>query len=52
MDGQEISISGSIGIRLSSEDGGEARDLLHYAGEAMYRVEGKGNQHYPLFPWN
>jgi diguanylate cyclase (GGDEF)-like protein/PAS domain S-box-containing protein len=52
MDGQEISISGSIGISLYPEDGGEARDLLRYADAAMYRVKGQGKQHYQFFSWN
>ena len=52
MDGQEISISGSIGISLYPEDGREARDLLRYADAAMYRVKNQGNQHYQFFSWN
>jgi diguanylate cyclase (GGDEF)-like protein/PAS domain S-box-containing protein len=52
MAGQEISISGSIGISLFPEDGDEARDLLRYADAAMYRVKGQGKQHFQFFSWN
>ena len=52
MAGQEISVSGSIGISLYPEDGGEARDLLRYADAAMYRVKGQGKQHFQFFSWN
>ncbi len=52
MDGQEISISGSIGISLYPEDGGEAQDLLRYADAAVYRVKGQGKQDYQFFSWN
>ena len=52
MAGQEIAISGSIGISLYPEDGGEARDLLRYADAAMYRVKGQGKQHFQFFSWN
>jgi diguanylate cyclase (GGDEF)-like protein/PAS domain S-box-containing protein len=51
MEGQEISISGSIGISLYPEDSDEARDLLRYADAAMYRVKGQGKQHYQFFSW-
>ena len=50
--GQEIAISGSIGISLFPEDGGEARDLLRYADAAMYRVKDQGKQHFQFFSWN
>jgi diguanylate cyclase (GGDEF)-like protein len=46
MEGQEISISGSIGISLYPEDGGEVRDLLRFADVAMFRVKDQGKQHY------
>jgi len=52
MAGQEIAISGSIGISLFPEDGGEARDLLRHADAAMYRVKGQGKQHFQFFSWN
>ena len=52
IDGQEISISGSIGISLYPEDGGEAQDLLRYADAAMYIVKGQGKQDYQFFSWN
>jgi diguanylate cyclase (GGDEF)-like protein/PAS domain S-box-containing protein len=52
MSGQEIAISGSIGISLYPEDGDEARDLLRYADAAMYRVKGQGKQHFQFFSWN
>jgi diguanylate cyclase (GGDEF)-like protein/PAS domain S-box-containing protein len=52
MAGQEIAISGSIGISLFPEDGEEARDLLRHADAAMYRVKGQGKQHYQFFSWN
>jgi len=52
MAGQEIAISGSIGISLYPEDGGEARDLLRHADAAMYRVKGQGKQHFQFFSWN
>jgi diguanylate cyclase (GGDEF)-like protein/PAS domain S-box-containing protein len=52
MAGQEIAISGSIGISFFPEDGGEARDLLRYADAAMYRVKGQGKQHFQFFSWN
>ena len=51
-DGQEISISGSIGISLYPQDSDEARDLLRYAEAAMYRVKSQGKQHYHFFSWN
>ena len=52
MSGHEIAISGSIGISLFPEDGGEARDLLRFADAAMYRVKGQGKQHFQFFSWN
>jgi diguanylate cyclase (GGDEF)-like protein/PAS domain S-box-containing protein len=52
MAGQEIAVSGSIGISLFPEDGDEARDLLRYADAAMYRVKGQGKQHFQFFSWN
>ena len=52
MAGQEIAVSGSIGISLYPEDGSEARDLLRYADAAMYRVKGQGKQHFQFFSWS
>ena len=52
MSGQEMSISGSIGISLYPEDGDEARDLLRFADAAMYRVKDQGKQHFQFFSWN
>jgi GGDEF domain-containing protein len=52
MAGQEMAISGSIGISLFPEDGDEARDLLRYADAAMYRVKDQGKQHFQFFSWN
>jgi len=36
---------------LSPEDGGDPRDLLHYAGEAVRRGKKQGKQHYQYFSW-
>ncbi len=52
MSGQEMAISGSIGISLYPEDGDEARDLLRFADAAMYRVKDQGKQHFQFFSWN
>jgi len=49
MDGQVISISGSVGISLYPEDGGEARDLLRYADADMYLEKGQGKQNFQFF---
>jgi len=51
LEGQELSVSGSIGISLYPEDGGEAKDLLRFADAAMYRVKGQGKHHYQFFSW-
>lgn len=52
VEGQELSISGSIGIALFPEDGDEPRNLLRHADAAMYRVKGQGKQHYQFFSWD
>jgi diguanylate cyclase (GGDEF)-like protein/PAS domain S-box-containing protein len=52
IEGQELSISGSIGIALFPEDGDEPRNLLRHADAAMYRVKGQGKQHYQFFSWD
>jgi diguanylate cyclase (GGDEF)-like protein/PAS domain S-box-containing protein len=49
LDGNELCISGSIGISLFPEDGGESKDLLRFADAAMYRVKGQGKHHYQFF---
>ena len=51
LEGQELSVSGSIGISLYPEDGSEARDLLRFADAAMYRVKGQGKHHFQFFSW-
>ena len=51
LEGQELSVSGSIGISLYPEDGSEAKDLLRFADAAMYRVKGQGKHHYQFFSW-
>ena len=42
-------MSGSIGISLYPDDGGEPKDLLRCADAAMYRVKGQGKAHYQFF---
>lgn len=44
-----MNISGSIGISLYPEDGGEPKDLLRCADAAMYRVKGQGKAHFQFF---
>ena len=52
VEGQELSISGSVGIALFPEDGDEPRNLLRHADAAMYRVKGQGKQHFQFFSWD
>jgi len=49
LDGNELCISGSIGISIFPEDGDESKDLLRFADAAMYRVKGQGKHHYQFF---
>lgn len=49
VEGQAMNISGSIGISLYPEDGGEPKDLLRCADAAMYRVKGQGKAHFQFF---
>ncbi len=48
-DGQEIAISGSIGITLSPRDGIEAEELLRNADLAMYQAKLDGRNSYRFF---
>lgn len=49
LEGNELCVSGSIGISLFPEDGGESKDLLRFADAAMYRVKGQGKHHYQFY---
>jgi diguanylate cyclase (GGDEF)-like protein len=49
LEGNELCISGSIGISVFPEDGGDSKDLLRFADAAMYRVKGQGKHHYQFF---
>ena len=49
VDGQGVSISGSIGVSLFPEDGQDPRHLLRNADAAMYRVKGHGKQDFQFF---
>lgn len=49
LEGQELCISGSLGISLFPEDGDDSKNLLRFADAAMYRVKGQGKHHYQFF---
>ncbi len=47
--GQEVSVSGSIGVSLHPPDGDDVPSLLKHADAAMYRAKGQGGNGYCLF---
>ncbi len=49
IDGQEISVSASIGISVFPEDGQEANALLKHADIAMYHAKKNGGNNYQFF---
>ena len=49
LEGQDLCISGSLGISLFPEDGDDSKNLLRFADAAMYRVKGQGKHHYQFF---
>ncbi len=49
VDGQEFSVSTSIGITLYPQDGADTDTLLRNADTAMYRAKESGRDHYQLY---
>ncbi|TMC00466.1 MAG: EAL domain-containing protein [Chloroflexi bacterium] len=49
IDGQEFSITTSIGITLFPQDGQDAETLLRNADTAMYRAKERGRNNYQLY---
>jgi diguanylate cyclase (GGDEF)-like protein/PAS domain S-box-containing protein len=49
LEGQEIHVSGSIGLALHPEDGGDAETLLKNADAAMYHAKELGRNGFRLF---
>ena len=49
MDGQEISVSGSIGITLAPADGIDPAQMLRNADMAMYQAKSEGRESYRFF---
>ncbi|TKB25519.1 EAL domain-containing protein [Desulfopila sp. IMCC35006] len=49
IDGQEISVTASIGISVFPEDGRDADTLLRHADTAMYHAKKRGNNQYQFF---
>ncbi|MEO7720027.1 MAG: EAL domain-containing protein [Capsulimonas sp.] len=47
--GQEVSVSGSIGVSLHPNDGDDVQSLLKHADVAMYRAKEQGGNRYCLF---
>jgi diguanylate cyclase (GGDEF)-like protein/PAS domain S-box-containing protein len=47
--GQEFTITPSIGVAIYPKDGDNASTLIQNADMAMYRVKGKGKNHYSLY---
>ena len=49
LEGQEVSISGSVGIVLYPDDGQDVESLMRNADEAMYRAKEAGRNAYRFF---
>ncbi|ROR35136.1 bifunctional diguanylate cyclase/phosphodiesterase [Inmirania thermothiophila] len=49
LEGQEVQISGSVGIAIFPEDGEDAETLLRHADAAMYRAKEAGRNAYGFF---
>ncbi len=49
IEGQEVSVSASIGICVFPDDGDNASDLLRNADSAMYRAKGDGRNRYEFY---
>lgn len=49
VDGQEVTVSGSIGISMYPEDGTTYTELIHCADKALYTVKDEGKGSYKLF---
>ncbi len=49
LEGQEITISGSVGITLYPQDGADVESLMRNADEAMYRAKEGGRNAYRFF---
>jgi predicted signal transduction protein with EAL and GGDEF domain len=49
IDGQEFTVTTSIGITLSPQDGIDAESLLRNADTAMYRAKERGRDNYQLY---
>jgi diguanylate cyclase (GGDEF)-like protein/PAS domain S-box-containing protein len=47
--GQEVSVSGSIGVSMHPNDGDDVQSLLKHADVAMYRAKEQGGNRYCLF---
>lgn len=49
LEGKEVFISGSVGIAVYPEDGGNGEELLRHADSAMYSAKRSGRSHFRFY---
>lgn len=49
LDGQDVVVTGSVGIAVSPQDGGTVEDLLKHADVAMYHAKKQGKNNYQFY---